>query len=152
MLALGDFHTCVLTAARFLACWGANDHGQLGVGDTLAKTSVQNVVLGRAETILHVAAAGNITCVVFADFGASCWGQNDFSQLGVQQHAGPLTIPLSAFSLRILLGSGIRVRKIVPARSAVCALLWRSSYDHVAMSKRSGVKCWGKGGVTGYGE
>jgi alpha-tubulin suppressor-like RCC1 family protein len=33
-LALGDHHACVLTQAGRLRCWGSNESGQLGYGDT----------------------------------------------------------------------------------------------------------------------
>jgi len=33
-VALGNFHTCAVSAAGALQCWGANDTGQLGTGDT----------------------------------------------------------------------------------------------------------------------
>lgn len=33
-LAAGESHTCAVTQTRELLCWGANDAGQLGTGDT----------------------------------------------------------------------------------------------------------------------
>lgn len=33
-LALGRYHTCVILDDDTLKCWGDNDHGQLGLGDS----------------------------------------------------------------------------------------------------------------------
>ena len=33
-LAVGGYHTCGVLADRSVVCWGANDQGQLGTGDT----------------------------------------------------------------------------------------------------------------------
>lgn len=34
-LALGSEHACALFGDHTVKCWGKNDHGQLGLGDTL---------------------------------------------------------------------------------------------------------------------
>jgi alpha-tubulin suppressor-like RCC1 family protein len=33
----GDHHTCVVLDEHEVVCWGFNDYGQLGYGDTLAR-------------------------------------------------------------------------------------------------------------------
>jgi hypothetical protein len=44
-LAAGGFHTCAILSSPKVVCWGANDFGQLGNGDTDAE-SVPTPVMG----------------------------------------------------------------------------------------------------------
>ena len=34
MIALGNYHSCVLLSNGKVVCWGFNAYGQLGIGDT----------------------------------------------------------------------------------------------------------------------
>jgi alpha-tubulin suppressor-like RCC1 family protein len=43
-VALGYRHTCALTTGGEVLCWGLNNHGQLGTGDTSAHDTPQPVV------------------------------------------------------------------------------------------------------------
>jgi len=43
-VALGYRHTCALTAAGEVLCWGLNNHGQLGTGDTTSYAEPRPVV------------------------------------------------------------------------------------------------------------
>jgi alpha-tubulin suppressor-like RCC1 family protein len=43
-VALGHLHTCALTTAGQVLCWGHNNHGQLGTGDTTALSEPTPVV------------------------------------------------------------------------------------------------------------
>jgi cysteine-rich repeat protein len=36
-LTAGDYHTCVVVDSHEVVCWGFNDYGQLGYGDTLVR-------------------------------------------------------------------------------------------------------------------
>ena len=45
-IALGGLHSCALMAGGGVKCWGNNDNGQLGTGDTVFKTSPVDVGLG----------------------------------------------------------------------------------------------------------
>ena len=36
-ITTGDYHTCALLDEREILCWGLNDYGQLGYGDTLLR-------------------------------------------------------------------------------------------------------------------
>ena len=61
-------------------CWGTNEWGQLGVGDTIARghpTPVEGDV-----RFVDVRVGHGHGCGLTADGEAWCWGQNDHGQLG----------------------------------------------------------------------
>ncbi len=45
-IALGDAHTCVIVTGGGVKCWGKNENGQLGIGNTVQKISPVDVSLG----------------------------------------------------------------------------------------------------------
>lgn len=86
-IAAGQNYSCALSAAGAASCWGVNDNGQLG-DTTINEQSVPDNVLGLANAVgLAVGGEGRHTCAVFAGGSASCWGANDFGQLGAKDAA-----------------------------------------------------------------
>jgi len=83
-LAGGDAHTCALLATGDVRCWGANYHGELGIGrrgvqvDALLAAPVQ---LGGAA--VKIATGGNTSCAVLAGGTLRCWGYNREGQVGI---------------------------------------------------------------------
>lgn len=84
VVGYGD-HTCtVATAERSVWCWGANDHGQLGVGSTGQGTVTADVAVATRITvdetglpfagIDEVTASGWVTCARKKDV-LFCWGE-----------------------------------------------------------------------------
>jgi alpha-tubulin suppressor-like RCC1 family protein len=83
----GFRHTCGLTGAGVLWCWGYNGNGNLGTGST-ADFENQPVQIGSGYA--QVAAGGDHTCAVTATGAVQCWGLNDSNELGVP---GKFSIP-----------------------------------------------------------
>ena len=93
-IAAGAAHTCALTAAGGVLCWGGNGNGQLGQGtsDLIAHLAPGVVCADEAcvSSLSGVAAiaaggltgSGGHTCVVATTGGILCWGSNFDGQLG----------------------------------------------------------------------
>lgn len=81
--AAGASHTCALGTGGEVACFGANDHGQLGGPASARGALTVNVAAARA-----LAAGFAHTCALLADGGLECWGANDRGQVGAPSGAG----------------------------------------------------------------
>jgi Alpha-tubulin suppressor and related RCC1 domain-containing proteins len=74
---------CGVTRFGDSYCWGNNNAGQLGIGQTEVATLPQQVTaLGADVRGFSVAHNGENTCAINAAGIAFCWGDNSFGQLG----------------------------------------------------------------------
>ena len=80
-VSAGRRHTCALTAAGGLKCWGANDEGRLGDGSTTPRTTPVDVS-GQISNVAAVDAGRFHACVLTSAGGPKCWGRNDGGPLG----------------------------------------------------------------------
>ena len=80
-LAAGLYHTCALTTAGGVVCWGSNSYGQLGDGTATQRLS-PTPVSGLSAGVAAIAADRYHTCAMKTDGGVVCWGSNQFGQLG----------------------------------------------------------------------
>jgi alpha-tubulin suppressor-like RCC1 family protein/subtilisin family serine protease len=136
-IALGDFHSCALTGAGAVLCWGQNDQGQVGDGSTTNR-STPVAVVGLGSDAAAVAAGTAHSCAATTGGGARCWGRNFRSQLG----DNGLTNRSTPVDVAVL----TNVAEIAPGGEFSCA-----------RSSGGGVKCWGandsgqvgKGTITG---
>jgi alpha-tubulin suppressor-like RCC1 family protein len=81
-IAAGGGHTCALLTSGPVKCWGFNFFGALGTGD-LTNRSVPTDVVGLRSPIAAVRAGSGHTCALTVAGGVSCWGWNDWGQLGI---------------------------------------------------------------------
>ncbi len=82
-IAAGDDHTCALTGAGSVACWGDNAAGALGMGSVAeAQANTPSQVAGLTSGVTAIAAGGADTCAAVGDGGIVCWGDNVSGQLG----------------------------------------------------------------------
>jgi alpha-tubulin suppressor-like RCC1 family protein len=107
-ISAGASHTCALLGDGSVMCWGSNQKGQLGSGNS---TGPSTCISGPAATpipcattpvrvlgltgVTAISAGGVHTCAVVADGSVRCWGYNVFGQLGdgtVADSAAPVAV------------------------------------------------------------
>ncbi len=85
-LSAGADHTCHVSAAGTVSCWGANAYGELGDGTTINREKPVSVT--GITTAFAVSAGSRHTCALLAAGPGSttgsvaCWGWNVAGQLG----------------------------------------------------------------------
>lgn len=75
-VAVANSHSCAVTTAGGLKCWGDNSSGQIGDGVTqfFSKTPVD--VVGLSSGVASVAVGQSHSCAVTTAGGLKCWGDN----------------------------------------------------------------------------
>src|SRR3954468_20963296 len=125
-VALATLHTCALTDAGGVECWGDDSQGELGDGNFSMRTipvGVSGLDTGVAE--IDTGGAGH-SCAVTDAGAALCWGRNRWGQLGDGTHTNS-NVPVAVTGL----DSG--VVSISTGGDNTCALI-----DAGAM------ECWGR--------
>ncbi|MFM8871030.1 MAG: RCC1 domain-containing protein, partial [Actinomycetota bacterium] len=89
-------HSCAVTAARTVKCWGDNMFGQLGTGDFDSSVTARTVA-GLGE-VTSVVAAMRHTCALTAAGEVWCWGDNGFGQLGTGGRSTTTPVRISTLS------------------------------------------------------
>ena len=120
----GGRHSCALTTAGGVKCWGANGSGQLGdgtVSDHLAPVGVFQM----SRRMLAVSAGNYHTCALTNLGGVKCWGDNQYGQLGNSSMQGSL-IPVD-----------------VPDLTSGVIEISAGNFHTCARTTSGGLKCWG---------
>ncbi|MBC7954322.1 MAG: hypothetical protein H7Y33_00450 [Cytophagales bacterium] len=146
-VSVGHTHTCAVLIDANVKCWGSNDSGELGQGDTKARGSdpgdmgdaLKPVALGVAAHAQRVEAGVNGTCVLLDGMPrVKCWGLNDRGQLGLghtdnrgnaSDQMGDALPPVQLRPLNV-------VRALVVSDKGACAM----EFDHP-----NRLFCWGAG-------
>ncbi|MDF1654216.1 MAG: hypothetical protein P1U34_03805 [Coxiellaceae bacterium] len=81
-LEAGGKHTCVITQAGGMMCWGKNSDGQLGIGDFEPMKNTPQPVTGLRYGVVGISASARSTCALKSGGKVLCWGNNEFGQLG----------------------------------------------------------------------
>ena len=128
----GGRHSCALTSAGGVKCWGSNASGELGTGTTVA-SSVPVDVAGLTSGVTAISVGSSYTCVLTSAGAMKCWGANNFGQLGEGSTTNSL-VPVD------VLGLSSGVTDISAGDSHACAVV------------SGGVKCWGNGSSGRVGD
>ncbi|KAG2427710.1 hypothetical protein HYH02_014541 [Chlamydomonas schloesseri] len=134
---------CALFESGKMKCWGSNNVGQLGLGDTVARrlpaqmgNALKYVDLGANTTVAQVSVGNGATCAVVQPGGrVKCWGGNANNhflpipnvQLGDQPGEMGDTLPA------INLGRNATAMAVVTDGFTACAVL----------EPGNKIKCWG---------
>jgi alpha-tubulin suppressor-like RCC1 family protein len=78
-IGVGSWHTCGISGANQVFCFGDNSEGQLGDGGT---TFSAVPVFPTSADATSIAAGRRHTCIITTDGGVECWGDNSSGQLG----------------------------------------------------------------------
>jgi cysteine-rich repeat protein len=152
-LAVGYGHACALLDDGSVKCWGKNDAGQLGLGDTLPRgdqpgemgDALEAVDLGPGRKAVAISAGGATTCAVLDDASLKCWGQNLSGGLGQGDSTARGDTPgeLGAALSPVNLGKMLGATKVANDDGSTCAITTAGS-----------IKCWGKNdaGQLGQGD
>jgi alpha-tubulin suppressor-like RCC1 family protein len=127
-ISVGSSHSCALTRAGGVKCWGFNGDGQLGNGST-TDSRVPVDVRGLTSRVEDIAAGVNHTCAITRGREVKCWGLAAQGQLGRPLiDLGHSTTPV------VVRGFGSPVVALAAGLVHTCAL-----------TVEGGVKCWGEG-------
>ena len=129
-IAAGEYHTCALTTAGAVRCWGNNNWGQLGDGTSTAQPTPVPIS-GLASDVEAIAAGHTHTCALTTGGAAWCWGDNAYGRLG----DGTETDRLTAVQV-VGLSSGV---------TAITA----GVYHTCALAGAGAMLCWG---LDAYGQ
>lgn len=145
-VAAGAFHTCAVLPDGAVQCWGRNDFGQLGDGDT--PNSSTPVTVSGLASVAALSAGGYHNCALLPDGTLRCWGRNNFGQLG---DGSSLTYLISSnnqgfigiYNSTLLPGSISRTPVEVAGISTATAVIAGGFHTCAPLSDGS-VKCWGE--------
>jgi alpha-tubulin suppressor-like RCC1 family protein len=139
-IAVGSLHSCALLDNSAVKCWGRNQYGQLGYGDTDSRgdgagemgDALLAINFGAGRTARAIAAGKYFTCALLDNFAVTCWGANTGGQLGLGDTA-ERTSPTALAAIDF--GSGLTARALSAGDDHVCAILGDGA-----------LVCWGGAG------
>ena len=150
-LAAGNRFTCGLAANGTAYCWGLDNLGQLGIGETVGRCERSIYAKGACarapvevfgnQEFVSITAGDMHACAIDREGAAYCWGQNHVDQLGVDDVADTCSWESSGPEQPMSLACSRRpVRVPVPAR--LVSIAAAESFT-CAVDVSGGAWCWG---------
>eukprot|EP01083_Nonionella_stella_P192012 710163_1 len=149
----GWVHVCALSTTNTIKCFGYNEHGQLGLGDTNNRGGRANemgdnlldIDLGSDFIPMQIMVGHEHTCALSTRNKMKCFGRNNYGQLGYEDtnDRGDEANQMGDNLSEIDLGSDFIPMQIALGSDHTCAL-----------STSNAVKCFGYNmfGQLGYGD
>lgn len=132
-IAVGGSHTCALTLAAAVHCWGRNQFGQIGDGTT-TNSSAAKPVNGLGRGVIAITAGLYHTCALTQVGGVQCWGRNEVGQLGDGA------------------GADSSSPKPVTGLASDVTAIAAGSYHTCALTASGEIQCWGYNGNGQLGD
>lgn len=134
-IAAAGGHTCALTDADSVFCWGDNLAGQLGDGSTNDSTSPVAAV-GLTGNVAAISAQnGAHTCALMIAGNAKCWGLNFDGKVGDGNTSFAVTVPTDV----VFVGNDV-------------AVISAGAIHTCALRTTGGVTCWGNDSYDQLGD
>jgi len=131
-VSTGRAHTCALTLAGGVKCWGDNSSVQLGDGMACGRTCSTPVdVTGLASGGVAISAGRFYTCAVLETSELKCWGTNYYGQLATGDYTYS-AVPVSACAEAGCAAHLSGVASVATERYHACAV-----------TKAGALLCWG---------
>jgi alpha-tubulin suppressor-like RCC1 family protein len=126
ILAVGNFHACVIEANGQTACWGSRSFAQLGDGTPPSGTVSARVAVAGSPAFTQIISRGSHTCGTTVTGEILCWGRNDFGMVTANgTQTGGVPTPTQV--------GGGPYRMVSPARLTSCGL-----------TTANAAFCWGR--------
>ena len=131
-LAAGGANTCAIMNDGTVSCWGGNANGQLGDGAQWpyfndSSIPITTLSLGIGRTAVSIGVGNGHACAILDNGSVSCWGNNNWGQLGDGTYTAKSTPTLTSS-----LGVSRTAVSLSVGSSSTCVIL----DDGTA-------KCWG---------
>ena len=137
-LALGARNTCALLDGGAVKCWGDNEYGQLGqgntdrIGDNESPSAIAAIALGEGRKVTQVAVGQSFACAVLSSGKVMCWGEGRLLGLAGAANIGDDELPSTASALNL----GGSAASIVIKENSSCVILSGGTSD-------GRIRCWG---------
>lgn len=142
-IVCGSSHTCVISTAGTVKCWGENDYGALGLESTLnvgqlpgtMGANLPIVDLGKNVLVKDMCAGQGFSCALTTTGRVKCWGRNTFGALGQEVAKG------SIGSSPNEMGDNLPWTNL--GSDFVATNVQCGGYHACALNAKGQVKCWG---------
>lgn len=124
---LGEQHSCILTTAGAVWCWGYAEDGRIASPATGLIAGPHKVTGYGADKVTIDVATSDHTCILLSDGTVGCAGRNTEGQLGVEDTE-------DRFTLTQVQGGLVNVVSISAGTACTCAV-----------TQNGDVYCWGSG-------
>ena len=136
-VSAGSTHTCALTSAGEVMCWGSGSAGQLGNKADNDQEYPVDVVTSKNNSdpitgIVQISAGNNYTCALTEEGKVKCWGEALYGRLGHEGNSNsnyPVDVAEQVRSAFMLSG----IAEIGVGENHACAL-----------TNRGEMRCWGR--------
>ncbi len=144
------YTTCALLEGGAIKCWGYNDSGQLGLGDTQSRGAagkcgmgdeLPTIDLGTGYTATAIALGSRHACAIVSGKNGTvgqvkCWGDNSGGQVGLADTTKKLGDEPGE------MGDALPYVCLGPQESAIA--IAAGTYHTCVLLAPGRVKCWGK--------